>query len=123
MGLRPVDGRWDMRDDYAEAYQAQIGIDDEAQPIFETRYRKLPKDGSKARQRLHHWFIAQEVKELCDELGVEFGGYQDHKVLGGSDVLTLGYDEFIPPAVRAIQECWQRIDKVEERISKLENGG
>ncbi|HGY1056018.1 TPA: phage tail protein [Aeromonas salmonicida subsp. masoucida] len=123
MGLRPVDGRWDMRDDYVEAYQAQIGIDDEAQPIFETRYRKLPKDGSKARQRLHHWFIAQEVKELCDELGVEFGGYQDHKVLGGSDVLTLGYDEFIPPAVRAIQECWQRIDKVEERISKLENGG
>lgn len=123
MGLRPVDGRWDMRDDYVEAYQAQIGIDDEAEPIFETRYRKLPKDGSKARQRLHHWFIAQEVKELCDELGVEFGGYQDHKILGGSDVLTLGYDEFIPPAVRAIQECWQRMDKVEERISKLENGG
>ncbi|EPC4028168.1 phage tail protein [Aeromonas salmonicida] len=119
MGLRPVDGRWDMRDDYVEAYQAQIGIDDEAQPIFETRYRKLPKDGSKARRRLHHWFIAQEVKELCDELGVEFGGYQDHKVLGGSDVLTLGYDEFIPPAVRAIQECWSEISEIKSRISDL----
>lgn len=49
MGLRPVDGRWDMREDYYEEYQMQVGIDDEAQPIFETQTRQLPKDGSKAR--------------------------------------------------------------------------
>lgn len=118
MGLRPVDGRWDLRDDYVEEYQVQIGIDENAEPVFENRYREIPKDGSKARKRLHHWFIAQEVKELCDKLGVEFGGYQDHKVLGGSDVLTLGYDEFIPPAVKAIQQCWEEIQSIKGRLDK-----
>jgi hypothetical protein len=120
MGLRPVDGRWDMRDDYVEEYQAQIGINDEAEPVLETRYRQLPKDGSKARKRFHHWFIAQEVKELCDKLGVDFGGYQDHSLNGGCDVKTLGYDEFIPPTVRAVQQCWTRLDELEKRIAKLE---
>lgn len=120
MGLRPVDGRWDMRDDYVEEYQVQVGINDDAEPVFETRYRKLPKDGSKARKRYHHWFIAQEVKELCDKLGVDFGGYQDHSINGGCDVKTLGYDEFIPPAVKAIQQCWARLDDLEQRIIKLE---
>jgi hypothetical protein len=121
MGLRPVDGRWDMRDDYIEEYQQQVGIDlESAEPIFETRHRVLPKDGSKKRQRFHHWFIAQEVKALCDSLGVEFGGYQDHKINGGCDVLSLGYDEFIPPMTKAIQQCWQRMDEMEKRISALE---
>lgn len=120
MGLRPVDGRWDMRDDYLEEYQVQVGIDDEAEPVFETRCRQLPKDGSKARTRFHHWFIAQEVKELCDKLGVDFGGYQDHSLNSGCDVKTLGYDEFIPPAVKAIQQCWTRLGELEKRITALE---
>lgn len=121
MGLRPVDGRWDMRDDYFEEYQVQVGIDPEtAEPLFETRRRNLPKDGSKARARKHHWFIAQEVKELCDKLGVDFGGYQDHSINGGCDVLSLGYDEFIPPAVKAIQQCWTRLDELEKRLAAFE---
>lgn len=109
MGLRPVDGRWDMRDDYL------VQNDDGT-------ITQLEKDGSKKRQRLHHWFIAQEVKELCDSLGVEFGGYQDHSVNGGCDVLSLGYDEFIPPMTKAIQQCWQRMDEIELRLKALEGG-
>lgn len=120
MGLRPVDGRWDMRDDYIEEYQVQVGIDENAEPVLETRTRQLPKDGSRARSRFHHWFIAQEVKELCDKLGVDFGGYQDHSINGGCDVLTLGYDEFIPPTVKAVQQCWIRLDELEKRIAKIE---
>lgn len=117
MGLRPVDGRWDMRDDYMEEYQVQIGVDDNAEPVFETRLRKLPKDGSKKRSRFHHWFIAQEVKELCDKLGVEFGGYQDHSINGGCDVKTLGYDEFIPPTVKAVQQCWATLSEQQKVIT------
>ena len=120
MGLRPVDGRWDMREDYTEEYQVQVGVDENEGPVFETCVRKLPKDGSKKRERFHHWFIAQEVKALCDSLGVEFGGYQDHSVNGGCDVLSLGYDEFIPPVVKAIQQCWRRLDEVELRLDKLD---
>ena len=114
-GLRAVEGVWDLREDYYDVAEttSETGL-----PIT-TRTPKA-KDGSKKRSRKHQWFIAQEVKELCDRLGVDFGGYQDHSINGGGDVLSLGYDEFIPPAVKAIQECWQRLDKLEERISKLE---
>lgn len=121
MGLRPVDGRWDMRDDYWEEYDERVGVDAEGWPVFATKRRKLPKDGSKARNRFHHWFIAQEVKKLCDDLGVDFGGYQDHAINDGCDVLTLGYDEFIPPTVRAVQQCWERMDALEARLAKLES--
>lgn len=80
--LRPVDAKWDMRVDYANG----------------------TPNGTKKRSRYHHFLIAQEVKAVADSLGVDFGGYQDHKVGGGEDVLSLGYDEFIPPVIRAIQE-------------------
>lgn len=120
MGLRPVDGYWDLRDDYYEEYIVQVGIDlSTAEPIFENRRRLLPKDGSKKRKRKHHWFIAQEVKRLCDEMGVEFGGYQDHSVNGGADVLTLGYDEFIPPITKAVQDCWNEISEIKKKMSQL----
>jgi hypothetical protein len=105
LGLRPVDGRWDLRDDY-RVTDANGNT---------TEY---PKDGSKKRSRYHHWFIAQEVKAMCDKLGFDFGGYQDHRIGGGEDVQTLGYDEFIPPVVRSIQQCWERLDRLEERLAK-----
>lgn len=208
MGLRPVDGRWDMRDDYfetlpekpveplaptkpvapimeasaqgvrvyhldgdetniysrvietgrsdyietSEQYQARVDVYNESLARYNIELAGYPaevenyekaivewdfecsrirehnsavatgegKDGSKTRERFHHWFIAQEVKELCDNLGVEFGGYQDHKIAGGCDVHSLGYDEFIPPAVKAIQQCWQRINELERRVANLE---
>lgn len=109
MGLRPIDGRWDMRDDY-------LVPSEDGESLV-----SLPRDGSKKRERFHHWFVAQEVKELCDRLGVNFGGFQDHSINGGNDVQTLGYDEFIPPAVKAIQQCWERIDGLESRIALLES--
>lgn len=121
MGLRPVDGRWDMRDDYYEERDIEIGVDENNQPIFKTERTLLTKDGSKKRHRYHHWFVAQEVNALCEKLGVDFGGYQDHKLAGGGDVLSLGYDEFIPPAIKAIQECWKRMDAIELRLAKLED--
>ena len=119
LGLRPVEGVWDLRDDYVE-YTEVKAVDDKGVETVTLERKELERDGSKKRSRKHQWFIAQEVKELCDRLGVDFGGYQDHSKNGGEDVLSLGYDEFIPPAVKAIQECWQRLDKLEERISKLE---
>lgn len=119
LGLRPVEGVWDLRDDYIE-YTEVKAVDDKGVETVTLERKELERDGSKKRSRKHQWFIAQEVKELCDRLGVDFGGYQDHSISGGADVLSLGYDEFIPPVVKAIQECWQRLDKLEERINKLE---
>lgn len=112
LGLRPVSGVWDMRDDYIEVVEAADGS---------TEVVHHPKDGSRKRTRRHQWFLAQEVKELCERLGVDFGGLQHHAVNGGDDVYSLGYDEFIPPLTKTVQECWGRLDALERRIAALES--
>jgi hypothetical protein len=97
--LHPVDFKWDYREDYQEGQE---------------------KDGSKKRNRYHHGFIAQEVKSTCDELGLDFGGYQDHKISGGKDINTLGYSEFISILIKAVQEQQIIIENLETRIKTLE---
>ena len=90
--LRPVDFRWDYRDDYFDFDP-------------ETHERTaVTKDGSRKRTRFHHGLIAQEVKSASDSLGIDFAGYQDHKVNGGGDVLTIGYSELIAPLIKSVQE-------------------
>jgi hypothetical protein len=100
--LRPVEFKWDYREAYFDK------VDGVRVPV--------PKDGSRKRSRKHQGFIAQEIKQVTTELGTDFGGYQDHSVNGGEDVLTLGYEEFIAPMVKAIQE-------LNAEIQMLKNGG
>lgn len=89
--LRPVDFRWDMREDYEDG----------------------ARDGSKKRTRFHHGVIAQEVRDACEAAGVEFGGLQDHALNGGDDVLSIGYDELIGPLIKAVQELSARLRDLE----------
>jgi hypothetical protein len=113
--LRPVDFKWDFREDY---YEEVKSVDENG---IETITRKeIPKDGSKVRNRNHSGFIAQEVKLLLDDKGVDFGGYQDHSISGGKDVLSLGYDEFIAPLVKAVQELTSEVQELKDKIRVLE---
>lgn len=89
--LRPVDFRWDLREDYG--------------------WRS--KDGSQKRTRYHHGLIAQDVKAVIDASGVDFGGFQNHGLHGGKDVLSLGYEELIAPLIKAVQELSARIQVLE----------
>lgn len=111
MGLRAVQGRWDLRDSYLEQTKDADGND---------TFVMLQKDGSRAGTRMHNWFIAQEVAELCIELGVDFAGLQHHKFNGGSDVYSLGYEEFIPPIVKALQQIREEQLAINSRLSVLE---
>lgn len=111
--LRPVDYRWDYRDDYVE--EVPDGVDEEGNQ--KTKIVLRPKDGSKKRTRLHHGFIAQEVKATADELGVDFGGYQDHLINGGGDIKSLGYEELIAPLVKAVQELTTTVKRIEQRLT------
>ena len=86
--VRPVDFRWDMREDYED---------------------RTP-DGTHKRARFHHGVIAQEVQAL----DAGFGGVQDHSIDGGADVLTVGYDEFIAPLIKAVQELSARVQELED---------
>jgi hypothetical protein len=96
--LRPVDYRLDLREDYKVR---------PSQPLAD-----VVKDGSKKRTRFHHGFLAHELPG-------NFGGVQDHKIAGGEDVMSVGYDEFIAPMVKAIQELTARLVKAELELAEL----
>lgn len=101
--------KWDYRDDY-------IIISDDGKTIYQD------KDGSKKRTRFHTGCIAQEIKTKADKAGIDFGGYQDHSLLeSGSDVKTIGYQEFIPILGQLCQKQQATIDSLIERIEALES--
>jgi len=105
--LRPVDYRYDARDDYNE-------LDENGNMV------KLPKDGSKKRNRYHHGLIAQEVEKVSQLIGMDFGGLQNHSVNGGSDVYSIGYSEFVAPLIKAVQELTAKNkEREEENVSLL----
>lgn len=112
LSLRPVDFRWDYRDDYFD--EVSDGEDEDGNP--KTKLVPVTKDGSRKRKRYHHGLIAQEVKATMEKLGVDFGGYQDHSINGGCDVLSLGYEELIGPMIKTIQELNARIKTLEAKV-------
>jgi hypothetical protein len=57
------------------------------------------------------------VKAACDAAGVDFGGYQDHSLKGGEDVLSIGYEELIAPLIKAVQELSQEVASLKARLS------
>jgi len=136
--LRPVDFKWDMRDDYFSEAPTMPEIsddmsDEEIQSINaqheadleqwknENNLGVVSSDGTHKRNRFHHGLIAQEVKQVIDDLGIDFGGYQDHSIADGDSTLTIGYDELIAPLIKAVQELKSTIDNLESRIQTLES--
>jgi hypothetical protein len=113
--LRPVDYKWDLRDSYKPPMPDPE--DKEAMDAWREacNLSNLTHDGSKKRSRFHHGLIAQEVKAVLDSQGIDFGGFQDHKIAGGDDVLTIGYDELIAPLIKSIQELTARIAQLEAK--------
>ena len=103
MKLRPVDFRWDYRDDY-------IDVQEDGSVI------KRDKDGSQKRTRYHHGFIAQDIEKLIKS-GIinDFGGFQHHSRSGGADVMSIGYEELIAPLVKAVQELSTRVDGLKKK--------
>lgn len=134
MKLRPREYRWDYREDYINHEAKERELEDiENLEITEKEKEKkreeilkkyslenVIKDGKQKGWRLHQGFIAQEVFETMRELGVDFGGYQDHSINGGKDVLSLGYEEFIPVLVKGLQEQQKEIEELKNKIEKLE---
>ena len=135
--LRPVDYRWDLRDDYKpdaptepeplkddateqdiQAHELALSQyeNDCAEWLIAVKHENLIHDGTHKRSRYHHGVIAQEVAEVIAESGIDFGGYQDHKVSGGEDVLSIGYDELIGPLIKALQEVNQKFDALKEEF-------
>ena len=79
---------------------------------------KLEKDGSKARSREHCGAIAQQVEEAMKKHNVDFAGLQHHKVKGGEDVYTIGYQEFIAIQGEILQRQQKAITGIVSRLDK-----
>ena len=112
MKLRPRMYRWDYREDYRPPAPGQDASQAEINAYLEAcKLSNLTHDGTHKRTRFHQGLIAQEVKQVIDEMGVDFSGYQDFKVAGGDDRLTIVYNELITPMIKAIQELKAEFDE------------
>jgi Protein of unknown function (DUF2793)/Chaperone of endosialidase len=113
LALQPVDFRWDYRDAYFDPTQSAKHDSEIEQGS--SRECQQP-DGTKKRNRFHHGLNAEQVYDAMKALGVDFGGYQDHKLQGGADVKTIGYSELIGPLIKAVQELNNRILVLEKDV-------
>jgi hypothetical protein len=124
--LRPVDFKWDYREDYIPSpplLQNFANESDYQKALTkwkqEANISNITHNGTHKRNRYHHGLIAQEVKAVLDAQGVDFGGYQDHSMKGGKDVLSIGYNELIAPMIKAIQELKSELDVVKAELAFL----
>jgi hypothetical protein len=109
--IRAVDYRWN----YRESYRSSEVIDGQ---IIE---KTLPNDGSKSGQRFHHGIVAQELQQLIQDTGVDFGGFQDLSVKGGTDRLKVNYLEFIGPLIKSVQQLKEEIDLLKKEVAVLKS--
>ena len=72
-------------------------------------------NNNRTSNRLHHGFIAQEVKESMDEN--DWGVYIDDKENGKG----IRYEELISDIILVVQEQKKEIDKLRNIISELES--
>lgn len=107
LSLRPVDFRYDYREDYAPADR-------------DSTFTHPRNDGSRMRREFHHGFVAQEVATVVKEKSLPFGGVNHVSENGGKDVYYLGYSEFIAPLTRAIQEQQKIIETQQAQIRELQ---
>jgi len=70
-------------------------------------------------RRRHYGFIAQEVKEVLDELSssptMDFAGWSLAEKDDPDSQQALAYDEFIAPLVKAVQELSARLEALENK--------
>jgi hypothetical protein len=124
--LRPVDYKWDFREDYRELPPESPSIDATEDEINkykqdfkkwreDSQLKNLVHDGSKKRTRFHHGLIAQELKAVIEKTGIDFGGFQDNTIKGGDAVMTIGYGELIAPLIKAVQELSAKVAELEAK--------
>ena len=121
-----LDGRITVSDQTEYATESDVPISATVDGIVLTLratqiLKKIPKDGSRKRTRIHHGLIAQELEQILVDTGVgDFAGLQHHAKAGGEDVYSIGYTEFVGPLIKAIQQLKAENDMIKARLAALE---
>jgi len=107
--LRPVK--------FKNKYIPQIPkLDESGQTILDENGNRVLKENQEyTGVRNHYGFIAQEVKEALDVIGVgdNFSGWALDDMSDPSSSQSLSYDKFIAPLAKAVQELSARLDALE----------
>lgn len=92
--LETVSFKWDNRDGYVKKCGYEYGT----------------KDGTLASPHKAYGFIAQQVKQLIEDLNTSFDGlkYDSEK-----DAYRMSYTDMIAPLVKAVQQTSQRLETLE----------
>jgi len=93
--LKPTKFKWDNRETYVRECKFEYGC----------------KDGTLKGKKFNYGFIAQDVKETIDELGISFDAL---RYTEESDSYRLTYTDFISPLTLAVQQLACRIDALED---------
>jgi hypothetical protein len=86
-----------------------VGVDKEGNCI----YKAVPG------KRTHWGFIAQEVKEVVDAAGVDFGGWVLTDTNNPDSPQGLRYDQFIAPLTKALQETMAELEALKAEVAAL----
>ena len=95
--LNPVSFNFDYRENYVDKCGFEYGV----------------KDGTLANERENYGLIAQELKEVLDNINEKFDalGYTEEH-----DAYRLAYEELIPSIIKSIQELKSEIDMIKNRM-------
>ena len=74
----------------------------------------IKKPSTEIHNKLQNGLIAQEVKEVMDDLDIEFAGWSE----GINTRQRLNYDSFITPLIKAVQELSSKVEELEAKLSK-----
>jgi len=100
--LKPVSYKWDNRDTYVRECKFEYGC----------------RDGSLKGEKDNYGFIAQDIKETIEDLGISFDalGYSEEQ-----DAYRLTYEDMIAPLTLAVQQLSKRVDVLETKKWAVNN--
>lgn len=111
--IKEIDIEGDQKEQITVLVPKVIGVDENGKDIVETV--------SRPGLRKHYGFVAQEVKQVLDTIGVgdSFAGWvlDDHNDPDSRQ--NLRYAEFISPLVRSVQELSDMVEYLQQEINTL----
>ena len=97
-------------------------LDENGQPILnDDGSRMVDTSKNYYGTRNHYGFIAQEVKEALDQVGIgsNFSGWALADISDPESQQSLSYDKFIAPMAKAIQELSDMVESLQQEINTL----
>jgi len=108
------------RVNYRQSYMdKKTKLEPNGMEVSYTEFNQSEYDNAtRAGSRTHIGVIAQDIEYVLNTTGLDIALYQDHKINGGEDVYTVGYQEFIGLLIQSVKELKQEVDALKETINE-----